>query len=222
MIKLNKADFEERLAKAKPITFGPEMVKAIKADRKEQTRRPIKGATGLFWDDPEWTPYFEDGIHFDSWWKKDGSGCISPGNGAPNPKCPYGKPGDLLWVKESLVEMSGDRTRAWYDADHKVAGYGWPWKLAKLPARYMPKRAARTLLEIVTIRVERVQEISTEDIRAEGVAPWVQGPKTEHSYREAFQSTWQSMYAGTEKDWNQNPWVWAITFRAFEAKGGSE
>ena len=91
----------------------------------------------------------------------------------------------------------------------------------KRPARFMPKSAARIWLEVTDIRVERLQEISEEDAKAEGVEIVKKG--IVESYRDylrpnccyvnprhAFQTLWQSING--PESWNQNPFVWVISF----------
>ncbi|GAJ18413.1 unnamed protein product, partial [marine sediment metagenome] len=70
--------------------------------------------------------------------------------------------GDRFWVREGLIEYEIDdiqSTRAYYEADLKPAGFHWQWQRDKLPAMFMPKRAARIFLKITNIRVERVQDM---------------------------------------------------------------
>ena len=87
-----------------------------------------------------------------------------------------------------------------------------------LPSIHMPRWASRITLEITNIRVERLQDITQEDAKAEGVDPWF--PKTESlkdlftngSYRNGFHELWDSINAKTHP-WDSNPWVWVIEFR---------
>lgn len=159
--------------KERPILFSAPMVRALLAGTKTQTRRVVK-------PQPD-----EHGLnrHGDVWpknWKWfDSSGL--------DHRCPYGQPGDRLWVREAF---SGPRCEeefapsAWYQADNI-----WYWAdgnpssgdwTKPRPSIHMPRWASRILLEIVAVRVERLQDISESDAKAEGCQPdtpetWWQG-----------------------------------------------
>jgi hypothetical protein len=86
------------------------------------------------------------------------------------------------------------------------------------PSIFMPRWASRITLEIVSVKVERVQEISKEDAIAEGVeAVMVDGHKyglqTGNDYKWAFNQLWDSINAKRGYGWDVNPWVWAVTFK---------
>jgi hypothetical protein len=130
-------------------------------------------------------------------------------------RCPYGKPGDRLWVRESFFL---DGANIAYRADHEgYAPKGTPWK----PSIHMSRAASRILLEITEVRVERLHEIENGDAVQEGVE-WIGGG---HGYKryfgndmhsivhpaESFKTLWQSING--PESWNANPWVWAITFK---------
>jgi hypothetical protein len=138
-----------------------------------------------------------------------------------NDKCPYGKPGDRLWVRETFFV---DGPRIQYRADHHGAPKETIWK----PSIFMPRHASRILLEIADVRCERLRDISEADAIAEGVAsfrpvPGDGDPETLYanymnkgrlSYRKAyfsFMTLWQSING--PESWNANPWVWVITFK---------
>ena len=95
--------------------------------------------------------------HSGRWWCE----CCSNDSVAIN--CPYGKPGDVLWVRETWA--SDDGRSFWYRADGETYNAGLPWK----PSIHMPRLATRITLEIESVRVERLQDISEEDAKAEGL-----------------------------------------------------
>ena len=91
-----------------------------------------------------------------------------------------------------------------------------PWK----PSIHMPRWASRLTLEITSVRVERLQEISEEDARAEGVEPVrYASPDNRHlthPYRDGFHLAWDAIN-GKRHPWASDPWVWALTFKIAEA-----
>ena len=130
--------------------------------------------------------------------------------------CPYGRPGDLLWVRETFAM---DSPHIWYKADcddgpaSDVCEYAdtsyfeGVWK----PSTHMPRWASRLTLKITDVRVEQVQDISNEDALAEGV-----GTPTDMRYAalDAFRPLWDSIYEPQGFGWEVNPWVWVIEFEA--------
>jgi hypothetical protein len=176
--------------------------------------------------------------------------------------CPYGQPGDRLWVRESIAgnyQLAGHPVyRAEAVADDSGERDGWwvresqwsPEMFLPNPVKWksplhMPRRASRLALEVVEVRVERVQEITGEDAFAEGVqVPVSEGndtharpllrltgpvshsevsPKPPASWdgndfaRFEFANLWDTINAKRGHPWDANPWVWAITFRPVEA-----
>lgn len=190
--------------KERPILFSAPMVRAILEGRKTVTRRPVKGA-GLKWLE-EFTPEY----------------VADPANSL----CPFGKPGDRLYVRETFnrTNPGGADGVYYYRADGefpKSIGGGKftnaeSWK----PSIHMPRIASRILLEITDVRVERLWDIDDEQSFAEGI---YSNPEVNDMYtadsdhhtskrggaRSAFIHLWES----TSGDWNGNPWVWAISFR---------
>lgn len=150
-----------------PILFGQPMVQANLADRKTMTRR----MTGL--DEINEDPDEIEFIRFQEY--KDGSyRAIFQHKLADNPgsvKCPYGKPGDLLWVRETWINTFIPHCipvgGIYYKADHPEEK-SLRWR----PSIHMPKGYARIWLQIEEIRVERLNEINEEDAIAEGVS-WI-------------------------------------------------
>ena len=176
----------------RPILFSGPMVRAILDGRKTVTRRIVRGVE--------------------------------------MPRCPYGSPGDRLWVRETWCLAHPD----YHDTDREAGsrpvkdgrfcfyaatddvdtGDGSPWK----PSIHMPRWASRITLEVVCIRVERLQEIDEVDILAEGVTvdvvakltgtPWADMPTLHH----AWERLWDSIN-GDRASWASNPWVWRVEFR---------
>jgi hypothetical protein len=126
--------------------------------------------------------------------------------------CPYGHPGDRLWVRETWAPVwtfdPSPETGALYRADPMYDGteqFDWPWK----PSIHMPRWASRITLEITGVRVERLREISDFDAIAEGVSGWVSDPRCE-TPRDGFRVLWESING--EGSWAANPWVWVVEF----------
>ena len=159
----------------KPILFTGPMVQAIYADLKTQTRRVVKLPEAL-------SPGFEwqlDELPDGRWLL--GAEHAGTGEGALHStvRCPYGQPGTRLWVRESWavhecydglppreIELGPEDT-IFYEATPSpgMAGFiGCPRR-----SIHMPKWATRLWLEVVSVRVERLQDITTEDIWAEGI-----------------------------------------------------
>ncbi|WP_112198255.1 hypothetical protein [Rahnella sp. NRRL B-41462] len=193
--------------KERPILFNAEMVKAILSGRKTQTRRVMK-------------PQPSSGVR-KSVLVKSGT---EDGHGREH-VCPLGQPGDQLWVREAFAtlacgsyepekpSLTGTYQEVRYlatdrlaDCDADVRGYNWR------PSIHMPRWASRIDLLITGVRVERLNDISNEDIRAEGAA---QFGCTSH--RVNFQTLWESIYG--EGSWDANPWVWVIEFKRVAPAG---
>lgn len=181
--------------KERPISFSPPMVLAIIEGRKNQTRRACKGQREL------------SNIHD---FQLD--------------RCPYGKTGDRLWVRESGWEEPCQFGYA-YDADgisgsdakhYKLSG----WK--RRPSIFMPRWASRILLKITDVQVERLQDISEADAVAEGVEKHKDEPEWWRDYYNgpenlcpfavhSYATLWESING--KGSWDANPWVWVISFR---------
>lgn len=201
----------------RPIIFSGEMVRAILEGRKTQTRRVVK--LSMFancvhdWEDNQ----FEFGVEYG-----DGSG-----DSTEILTCPYGKTGDLLWVREAwqFVEMSGvgedagwsEWIKKWdgksHPPSHVFVSYKSDYDHGEIKFRssiYMPRWASRITLQIKNIRVERVQDISEEDAIAEGVGSLtIEGNLNPH--RQGYRMLWNTIN-GNKYPWSENPWVWVIDF----------
>ena len=200
--------------KEHPILFSGPMVLAILNGKKTQTRRVIK-------DQPP--------VGFLPWSDSATNGALcriftDEGRSYPEAKvswtcrCPYGVPGNRLWVKETFQEVDDSdeykvRLGPIYRADADDLG---PW----VPSIFMPRKYSRITLEIVSVRVQRVQEISEEDAEAEGVercgpgnGEGFHGPTVAELYRWGYRNGWNAINAKRGFSWDKNPWVWVIEFK---------
>lgn len=116
--------------------------------------------------------------------------------------CPYGKSGDIIWVRESFARVNGEIAFKANEAQYKFAPGETKglWK----PSIHMPKAVARIWLEVKNTRVERLYDITEEDAKAEGVANG-----------NIFRSLWQQING----NWNDNPCIWVISFKVLSNKG---
>ena len=192
---------------ARQILFSGPMVRAILEGSKTMTRRVVKGAALECLAYDGFTPRF----------------VADP----ENRFCPYGRPGDRLWVRETWRASSAHDSLAPADIplDDGVeyAADGWRgYLLGKVRASvHMPRWASRITLEITAVRVERLQDITEADALAEGVKLDECG----HAIREdddiawggarsAFAELWASLHGADS--WASNPWVWVVEFRRVE------
>ncbi len=111
--------------------------------------------------------------------------------------CPYGKPGERLWVKETFCEVGG--------AVHYRAEWLLDQKQKWTPSIYMRRDASRIDLLIKNIRVERLQAISEQDAQAEGYAG-----DGDESARIWYAMLWDKINGAGA--WDKNPWVWVVEF----------
>jgi hypothetical protein len=179
----------------RPIIFGAESVRAIMEGRKTQTRRVIKlpptSPTSLDLSDPN-----------EPWRVVDGAIFIETGwRSCWVVECPYGSPRARLWVREAWREQAADQIS--YRADGEVEGARWRSPIL------MPRWASRITLEIAAVRVERLQEISDEDVAAEG-----------GDSRNAFAVYWDALNAKRGHPWASDPWVWVLEFRRLNGAAG--
>ena len=133
----------------KPILFNTEMVRAISAGKKIVTRRLVKFKAG---QNPQWTGYVPDGP------------VIYGSHNIPTVKAPF-KPGDTLYVREAWCEMPYGYV---YRADVEEPE-GWDCDDRWKPSIHMPKEAARLFLRVKDVRAERLQDITVEQVEAEGI-----------------------------------------------------
>lgn len=220
------------------IIFSAPMVRALLAGEKTQTRRLLK----LQPPTPEQVRQIAgDGFHYFTDASTPGEfrvagpvWAVRKLGGPERLRCPYGVPGDRLWVRETWRPTPPDRIRAvtvHYAADRGMARfYDVPrsWKYPKAAANgnvtpiHMPRWASRITLEITSVRVERLQAITSADIVAEGI-PAVdysvndRPDALEAEQRDAFVKLWDSIN-GDVAPWSSNPFLWVLGFRRVEAK----
>jgi hypothetical protein len=214
--------------KERPIIFSAPMVQAILAGRKSQTRRVVKmEADGCY------ATVAEHGINRVP---------HSVASIVRDVRCPYGSPGDRLWVREAVwcyerlpIGRNGqmlwprfrndESARAWFD---KTCEYTADWRQGQEPAEddggllnkmFMPHWASRLTLEITGVRVERLQEVSHDDAVAEGCRSLpVDCGKCNAGICSIHQPP-QGQYAALWQSihghgsWAANPWVWVIEFK---------
>ncbi len=179
----------------KPILFSGAMVRAILDDRKDKTRRVVK---------PKHQPFIDNLL------KK------FLGGEWGNRPLPF-QPGMKLWVRETfLPEHFDDSSKIYYRAD--IADGLVPEHLRNdcrwYPSIFMPRWASRITLEVVSVRVERLQEITEEDAVREGCTHTGLGVAADEieSAREQFQRLWDSIN-GKKYPWDSNPFVWVVEFK---------
>lgn len=191
----------ETKVKERGMLFSMPLVWAILEGRKTQTRRPVKKR-----QQPH-SGILETGIDV-----MDGK-LIGDDGVLYEIPCPYGVPGDRLWVRETWAEM--DDGAIIYRANY-VAGAG---SMKWTPSIHMPRWASRITLEVTGVRIERVQEISEEDAMAEGVWCELYGVPEDAAPepREIFETSWDEIYAQRGYSWKANPWVWVVEFKRLEA-----
>lgn len=226
--------------KERPILFSGAMVRAILDGTKTQTRRVIKHNIVV----PNGTPYYADKV-----------GAVP---------CPYGAPGDWLWVRETWADVHplqaegrysqpgqagipgpppvGYRTVYRADGEYPPIwhnrGEGHPYRVLSTtddlalkhfpqgvefgwePSIHMPRWASRITLEITGVRVERVQDISEADAKAEGAPIGYYERETLDGLeavptdrRGGFRALWDSINGQRGYGWQANPWVWVVEFR---------
>ena len=215
--------------KEHPILFSGPMVRAILDGRKTQTRQIVKPQPaqtrrgGWQWGWPDRRRI------------RGGPRMVTGGNRVGLTEligeyCPCGAPGDTLWVRESFYidSFGANVAQISYAADGQrgsnqgVSDRKLPNRLGSVPSIHMPRHCSRITLRVTGVRVERVQEISEADARAEGSkrACLADGCEPdpyylEHedgTYRQGFRCLWDSINAKRGFGWDANPWVWVVEF----------
>jgi len=210
-----------------PILYSTPMIQAKLEGRKTQTRRIVKqiknfqlGVT-MQWGYTAFTPerYISiRGIHANGEY------------GESFVKCPYGKPGDLLWARETLIQ-NGELGLEYF-ANHETIDesiipndygpYGGEYSFRNIPNIHMPKWAARIWDRVISIRVERLQSISEEDAFAEGIDTEMDETYLAAEHYQlggspvlggcpavcAYAALWERING--PGSWEANPWVWRI------------
>lgn len=215
---------------SRPILFSAAMVRALLAGTKTQTRRIaelntegdpspkyrldpdgfVRTYIGDVTEQPETDP--EAWMMVQDGWER-------------GYRCPYGVPGDRLWVRETWAPMpagvlsDGLTGRYIYRADPDVFSHTSESDFEKWrPSIHMPRAASRITLEITGVRVERLQGISGRDVLAEGIdngkSNPAMGERWENMQRMAFRDLWESING--PGSWDAKPWVWVVQFKRVE------
>lgn len=205
--------------KERPILFSGPMVRTIISGQKTVTRRVVK-------------PQFQaapvdvvDGMpSWDSPTNYAGEVQMNTQRGKP---CPYGKPGDRLWVREAWAQINvaqapGESWVVYRECDNRT-DYGGPWK----PSIHMRRRDSRILLEITDVRVERLQDISEDQVLDEGIGDhrfecdrpvepdgYPACSCGSFGYVDSFSELWDSING--RGAWDANPWVWVVEFKRIQ------
>ncbi len=222
----------------KPLLLNAEMVRALHAGIKTQTRRPMRvqpreGNPPLLFLDTTYPVKTNLGKHF---WKYFENDSVAKREYFT---CPFGVEGGQLWVRETFLQKgewitpecghSDDVDQEWngWDGPSNIAYAADPYpemrtgetKYRKISSIHMNRRHSRTNLLVKRVWVERVQDISQEDALAEGIIY----EYADNGYAcsvDQFETLWDSIYAGREDSkgnplnisWNDNPYVWACEF----------
>ncbi|WP_349984500.1 hypothetical protein ABRP17_016365 [Stenotrophomonas sp. WHRI 8082] len=209
----------------RPILFNGAMVRAILSGAKTQTRRAVKN---ISWRDG-CNPSFSHATAFQNAGEFRIAGSEEMTLGF---RCPFGKPGDRLWVREAFGLQvrhygGGAGEHIVYKATNPDAVYcksacGTDYPVKWKPSIHMPRHSCRLVLEITDVRVERLQAISEVDANAEGIEQlngrftFNGGMHESLTARTSFMTLWDS----TGGMWIENPWVWVIEFKRVEVAGG--
>ncbi|HHJ4571899.1 TPA: morphogenetic protein [Citrobacter farmeri] len=192
--------------------FNAEMVRAILGGRKTQTRRVLT---------PRQLKMIDAASSIGECYPLDSGQRHENSQSYYREWCPFGVPGDRIWVRETFATGLCTKTTLAYRATHKREDLedGWNETIKWTPSIHMPRWASRILLEITGVRVERLNSISQEDAQAEGMelTGWRPTYSDPDSGGEAwtpydnFAQLWESIYG--EGSWQANPWVWVIEFK---------
>ena len=193
--------------KARPILFSGPMVRALLSGTKTQTRRVVKTQPSVLGDEFP-GPRGRNGVSRAYFPHLDFHRAAMP------EVCPYGQPGDRLWVRETW-QRAGGNTGFWYAATDSEADEGNSPVTHWRPSIHMPRAVSRITLEIAAVRVERLGEITPDDCIAEGA--WAVDQRElgrGHEAVAAFRTLWESING--PGSWASNPWVWVLEFRLVE------
>jgi len=186
----------------RPIIFSAPMIRALVAGNKTMTRRIVKKQ-----------PVDQGRIRHLSgeWFSRQ-----TTGDGLwEDLKCPFGTPGDQLWVKETFSHQVGaDAYKTPSYCDYFAEDRPERDSICWTPSIFMPRWASRITLEITAVRVERLQEISEADAKAEGVEFQPSSVPSLTPGKGAYRQLWESIHG--PGSWALNPWVWVISFRRIE------
>lgn len=201
--------------KERPILFSAPMVRAILEGRKTVTRRIVRLPRGVEFD----------GTTIDSRCVEVLASRPDEPTGTRVVACPYGQQGDRLWVRETWAPWSEHLAQTGESEALRDAKAQMPWACIEYratdeqwierwrPSIFMPRWASRITLGVVSVRVERLHEITEEDAKCEGVSlPERPYPDGTPPHRTAFAALWDEIN-GKRAPWGGNPWVWRVEFR---------
>jgi hypothetical protein len=193
------------MSRERPIIFSAPMIKAILANRKTQTRRIVK------FNDAGRVRLGKRNWHVD--------------DPAVTTACPYGQPGDRLWVRENWRPLMDHLSECTGPEDIRFAASvsEAEWAISKWrPSIHMPRWASRITLAVTDVRVQRLNSISEADAIAEGcpAVPLHSLDCASTAPSEHFRRLWESIHG--PGSWDANPWVWAVSFERVVAKARSE
>ena len=212
--------------KEHPILMTGWSVTRILQGKKTQTRRAIKPQPD--WDDEVGRAQISGPLAFPIGGLGQQCGCPifidGRKDGVSGIRQPFGTVGQHLWVREAMQLTDGGLV---YDSDKA------PISRSRIPddmpticrphvtAMFMPRWASRITLEITEVRVERLQDITEKDAKAEGCSndtdwdwkPTYNDPDSggHPTYRRDYQEVWESING--KGSWSANPWIWAISFQ---------
>ena len=147
----------------------------------------------------------DEGSFSYSWPDKNGNCCAERGwESQITYRCPYGQVGDRLWVREAWAVHPETGSLLYRADDDALENIRWK------PSIHLPRKHSRILLEMTSIRVERLQTISWEDALAEGTD---NDPATTNAVG-SFAKYWD--YINGAEAWDMNPWVWVVGFKKVE------
>ena len=222
--------------KERPILFSEPLVRAILAGQKTQTRRVVKPIPDFVAGNGSIVARFTPDDQ-------------KLGRLGETIKCPYGQPGDRLWVKETWRHTASSLEDARAITEDITSGIAIDWRATYIdkciqhlgftredaemddfeiwrPSIFMPRWASRILLEVVSVRVERLHGISEADAVAEGIhqqtttgwfsVPGINGAGT--TARAAYALLWNSING--RGSWDANPWVWVVEFKQIQPANG--
>jgi hypothetical protein len=238
MVQRRRLSAESEDEMEKPILFSTPMVRAILDGKKTMTRRVIKPQS-------QYPPMqMAVGYHAGEWheWRPaDKADIVTGSRWGAQIKCPYGKPGDILWVRETWCDPTSDQSGypilykadmpMHWDANETEHGEevtlraeDYKWR----SSMFMPKEVCRIKLKITDIRAERLRDITEKDAKAEGIRSYWAEPHEDTSpfvgaakelgmdlcftRVEAFQQLWDFLNLKRGYGWNTNPWVWVVCF----------
>jgi hypothetical protein len=207
------------------ILFSSPMVRGVLDGSKTQTRRVVKPQPfDRSYSKHDHRMAYASGRATDGD-EIDGFYAYSTSSGGEwRARSPYGQPGDRLWVRETFSHL-GEGSFGIQEIEYRADGECDPNVVPRwTPSIHMPRWASRILLEITSVRVERLQAIGEADARAEGVTikdrhtvGYCAGEFLPPSIR-AYRDLWDSINGAGS--WDTNPWVWVVEFKRIDNNGG--